>query len=445
MRLQNLGHASWLLESGKLRVLFDPLIGGTHSGGTFTVVPRRTLEVGSLRADFLLVSHAHPDHFDPESLAALARADADTVVVTPDPLIAEVARIVGFRTVREVPPGTRVELDGGLTLATTPSCAPEVEWGVLATDASGCAWNLVDTVFRASDEVAAARDAAVGRTRVDVVLAPVQPMREIALATAGFVGFDAAQYAHMLRCALAAEARALVPSAAGDAHAAPFDAMNPWVYPVSRERAARDVAALSPGTRVLLPAVGESLHIEGGDVGLARGDVGVTLLGDDPSRAFRPLEPASVVDVNLPGHPSDVYRARIGAFVDRELAPAVARELGARGDLGPLRLVLEIVYVDGRESFTLDRSGSVRAGGDEEYDVLDVVAASMCWEVLEGRRGWGEALLAGCLRSSVRGLSVAGGSPRPLSVAPMFLYYALSYGESARRAALSRAREAARR
>jgi L-ascorbate metabolism protein UlaG (beta-lactamase superfamily) len=406
------------------------------------MVPRRTIEPSSTKADFIIVSHAHPDHFDPESLAALARADRDSVVITPEPLVAEVATIVGFRTVRVVPPGTRVDLDG-LSLVMTPSRAPDVEVGVVFLDRSAAVWNMIDTVFETPSEVARIRDGAVGDRELDLALVPVQPMREIALATAGHVGFDAGQYLHMLACAKEARAACFVPSAAGDGHASPFDAMNPWVYPVSRERAAADLARLAPSARVALPEVGDALLVEGGSVSIERGDVEVELLGSDPSRAFRPFEPAPLVDPNLPGLDSSVYLARIHAWIRDDLAPALERTLCDRDDLGGLRLSLEIVSSDGREGFTFDRHGRVREGVDPEYEVLVVAAASMLWEVIEGRRGWGEPLLAGLLRSSVRGISVVGEIGRPMSIAPIFLYYALSYQESVRRAALHRARAAA--
>lgn len=441
MRLVHLGHATWLAEAAGLRLLCDPLLGPTHSGGTFATVPRRRVDASSTRADFILVSHAHPDHFDPESLAALARVDADSVVITPEPLVAEVASIVGFRNVREVAPGTRIDLDG-LSLVLTPSRAPDVEVGVVFLDRSAAVWNMIDTVFETPSEVRQIREAAVGDRRLDLALVPVQPMREIALATAGHVGFDARQYLHMLACATETEAACFVPSAAGDAHASPFDAMNAWVYPVSRERAAADLARLAPSARVLTPEVGEALVVEETAIGVEPGDVHVELLGSDPSRVFRPLEPAPLVDPNLPGLASSVYRDRIRAWIRDDLSPALARALAGRDDLGTLRLSLEVVFEDGREGFTFDRRGATREGVDPEYDVLVVAAASMLWEVIEGRRGWGEPLLAGLLRSSVRGISVVDRIARQLSVAPIFLYYALSYGESVRRAAIHRARAA---
>jgi L-ascorbate metabolism protein UlaG (beta-lactamase superfamily) len=441
VRLVHLGHAFWLLEAERLRIAFDPLIGPTHTGGVFTLAPPRRIVGETLRADFVFVSHAHADHFDPPSLALLARLDPETVVVTPDALVAEICRTVGFRTVREIAAGTRIELDGGLWLATTPSRAHDVEWGIVAADRSGCAWNLVDTVFDSPHEVVRVRDLATGGRSVDVALAPLEPMREIALATSGRIGFAPREYGHLLACAAAVRARCVVPSAAGDAHAPPFDAMNASAYPISCERAVRDLSRLAPETRVLMPALGEALVLEGGAIGIDAGDVGVEILGEAPRQSFRPFEPAPLFDPNLDARDPEALRAAIRRWVHAELAPAVARELGDRDDLQSAVLVLEIVYPGDREAFRFDTRGNVEERFDDDYDVLNVIAASLLLDVIEGRRTWGEPLHGGVLRSSVRGLSIEPGSVRRLSIAPMFLYYALSYRDSVARAARRLAQE----
>lgn len=417
----------------------DPVLGPRHSGGLFEVIPRRSVVARSLRADLVLVSHAHFDHFDVDSLFELARLDPDIVVVTPDALVAEVCGVLGFRTVRTVAPGTRVELAGGLSLATTPSRAPDVEWGVVAQDASGVVWNLVDTMLSGPDEVRRVRDAACGGRRVDVALAALQPMREIALSTADFVGFVASDYRHMLASAAAIEAAHVVPSAAGDAHAPPFEGMNAWAYPVSAERAAADLAVFAPRSRVLVPGLGDAITIGGGSVEVGRGDVAIELGAAGDPRVFRPLEPMALVDPDLNGAPSGALLDRICRWVEEDLAPAIARVLSRDGASSGLRLVLEVVLPGDRVAFTLGASGRVRRAFDPEYDMLNVVAGSMLVEVIEGRRAWYEPLLAGVLRSSVRGCLVRPGRVEAISLCPMFVYEALEYRLSTERAARFRA------
>jgi L-ascorbate metabolism protein UlaG (beta-lactamase superfamily) len=95
VRLDHLGHASWLVEAEGLRLLFDPVLGPTHHGGVFEAWPRRSVDEGALAPDFVFVSHAHADHFDVPTLSRLLARDEDLVVVTPDPLVAWAARALG--------------------------------------------------------------------------------------------------------------------------------------------------------------------------------------------------------------------------------------------------------------------------------------------------------------------------------------------------------------
>ncbi|MFO0555722.1 MAG: MBL fold metallo-hydrolase [Polyangiaceae bacterium] len=443
MRLDFFGHSSWLFEAAGLRLLFDPLLFERHAGGVFSVMPARRIEPADLRADFCLVSHVHFDHFDVASLAALARHDPETVLVTSDPLVARASEIVGFHTVRLVEPGTRVELDE-VTLTMTPSRAPDVEWGTIVEDSSGVAWNLIDTVFHSPFDVRTVRQTALGDRAIDLALVPIQPMREIALATADHVGFVTSDYGHFLGCAAATGAKTLSPCASGERFAEPYSAMNHLVYPVSRTRAARDLARYAPSQRVLVPAVGESLVLEGSDVSIAPGTIPLHVSGAFDPRPFRPLELAPMFDPNLDDRPLSEIREGCLRFCRDVLAPAIARELSSPVFAG-LSLVLEIVLSDGAHlALTFDTKGNVTERGDDEYDVLVMVAGSMLLDVIEGRRGWVEPLLAGLLRSSVRGALVDPERVSPLPVAPMFPYYAISYRESIERATLARAEALAR-
>ena len=81
-----IGHASFLLQIGALRVLVDPIFSDRCSPVSWAG-PRRVRPPGIAFAelppiDLLLVSHNHYDHMDLPTLRALARRD-DPAVVTP--------------------------------------------------------------------------------------------------------------------------------------------------------------------------------------------------------------------------------------------------------------------------------------------------------------------------------------------------------------------------
>jgi L-ascorbate metabolism protein UlaG (beta-lactamase superfamily) len=85
MRLTHLGHACLLVETGDRRILIDP---GNFSAGFE--------DLGGL--DAILVTHNHPDHFDPERAPALIRANPQAAVHV-DSLTAEKLGGQGFSVV----------------------------------------------------------------------------------------------------------------------------------------------------------------------------------------------------------------------------------------------------------------------------------------------------------------------------------------------------------
>ncbi|MCU1537743.1 MAG: Zn-dependent hydrolase [Humibacillus sp.] len=86
--MTHLGHACLLVESAGRRLLIDP--GNLSSGYD---------ELTGL--DAVLVTHNHPDHFDPSRVARLLRANPAAVVHT-DPLTAEQLRAEGLTAVPSV-------------------------------------------------------------------------------------------------------------------------------------------------------------------------------------------------------------------------------------------------------------------------------------------------------------------------------------------------------
>ena len=440
-----LGHAMWLADLGDIRVLFDPLLGETHSGGVFEVAPRRTVDAAALRPDFIVVSHAHPDHFDVPSLRELARLDADSVVLTSDELVEAAAKRLGFRTVARLEAMSRVDVSGG-RLVTTPSYGGEIEWGVLVETADGLVWNQVDTVHRDDDDVRSTLESAAGLlehgSRVDLALARWQPLLEVEPVLAGAIGFPLAAYGRLLDQIAAIAARALVPSSAGVRHVDAGSWMNRCVYPLPQERFLRDISARVPDTRAFPGRIGDTYTVSDGVVSVGRrgaGDLVTVDPDDDGSPSFRPLEIPPLTDPNPDGHDEASLASKSRAWLHRELAPALGQALArvASHRQRPLSLVVEVVLPSDVHAFTflVDGSGAaVREGFDDDYDVLNAIAASALVDVFEGRRHWGEPLLGGLLRACSRAYDVGTEGAAPADVGVVFLYYALSYADSVRRA-----------
>lgn len=438
----SLGHAMWLARAGGLRILFDPLLEDPHMGGVLEVCPGRDVCVEALRPDFVFVSHAHPDHFDPASLRRLAQVDSQSVLVTPDPFVADVAKHLGFSSTRCVPAGTRIELHGGVHVVTTPSLAEEPEWGVMVGTEHGAVWHQVDTVLR---DVAHVRDVVaaslggLGRGASEVLtlaLVRAQPLREVAAQIGDATGFPFAEYAALLQQIRGIEAKALVPTSAGARHAAAFSAMNDLVYPVGAGRAVADLRALLPNREVFAPITGGMWQIREEEVRFEPdGGADFVRVREDATPTFRPVGLPALVDPDLEGGPLAPRRDAVRRWVHDALALALAGDTGRA--TRPMRFVLEVVWPSATDVFTLSERGegdawSVEELFEPEYDVLNQIAGSMLYGVIAGRRHWGEPLLGGLLRAADRAYDVDGSGLRRLEVPTIFLYRALSYEQSMR-------------
>lgn len=430
-----LGHAGWLIEAENLRLVCDPLAFVDHHGGVFEVHPRRRVRAEQLRADFVLVSHRHPDHFDVPSLALLARLDPDTVVLTPDELIAATARELGFRSVRVVAPGQLVALAGDLRLVTTESAAGN-EWGVLLASGGATAWNMVDTVFRGRDELARVRGralAALAHTRLDFALVPWQPMLEIAAQLGHAIAFPHDAYAELLAQLAVIDAGTIVPGAAGTVHADPYAWLDAIVCPLDEARFVADARRMLPGKQVLPLALGGRYRIGPGEVELDA-EAGAALIervAGGPTRPCVALDIPPLVDPCRflgPPESSAVMQAELARWIADELGPALVRHYEEFELERPLRCAIEVVFADARLARTLvvePGSFTLLDAIAADWDAYDAIAGSMLWEVLQGRRHWGDPLLSGCLRARLRVRA---------NVAEVFFYYALSYAASLERA-----------
>ena len=124
LRLAYVGHASWLMQTRGLNILFDPVWSDRFSPFTF-IGPKRVNPPGiafeSLpKIDLVLVSHGHYDHLDLATLSRLAAAHdprviaplgQDTIMKAHDPAIRVEAHDWG----------DRVEIGNGMAVHLAPS------------------------------------------------------------------------------------------------------------------------------------------------------------------------------------------------------------------------------------------------------------------------------------------------------------------------------------
>lgn len=161
-----LGHATVLLDLPGLRVMTDPFLRGRLGPLRRHGPVPQPEAIGPI--GFVAISHAHPDHFDPWSLRALA---GDPLVIVPRGLGRTVRRI-GLRA-REVVVGERVSIAPSWTI----SAVPARHWRWIAAPRAAAIGYLIEGpgrcgIYFAGDTAPfdAMRDFA---DRVDLALLPV--------------------------------------------------------------------------------------------------------------------------------------------------------------------------------------------------------------------------------------------------------------------------------
>ncbi len=125
MRMTFLGHVGWYIETRGGSVLCDPWFTPAYFGSWFPFPRNDRLDVRAIEhPDYLYVSHAHQDHFDPAWLAR--HVDRGAQVILPDfgvPILERELRALGFERFVQTRNGERVDL-GELEVTVVAFTAP---------------------------------------------------------------------------------------------------------------------------------------------------------------------------------------------------------------------------------------------------------------------------------------------------------------------------------
>jgi len=247
MTITWLGHATVLLELDGVRLITDPVL-CDRIGPLVRIAPRVDVEAIG-RVDCVLLSHLHADHADLRSLRDLA--DDATPILAPRGAGNWLMRR-GLAGVRELRPGTEVEL-GGLRVTATPAVHPPQRRPL------GPAADPIGYVVRGSRSVYFAGDtdlfAAMRELRgsIDIALLPIW-------------GWGSRLGAGHLDPQRAAAAAAMIdPAVAIPIHWGTLALGRPARRPVDPERPARAFAALAarvaPRVEVRVLAPGERTEL----------------------------------------------------------------------------------------------------------------------------------------------------------------------------------------
>jgi hypothetical protein len=310
MRVTLLGHASVLVELAGARCLMDPVFFDPFEEDTVTSCPRRTIHLDELPPiDLLIVSHRHPDHFDLRSLACVPR-DCDAICPA-DPSIVYALRQLGFARVHPVHPmGAIAAAD--FELFPTQSESPGVrELGMVFRDHSGCFWNQVDGAL-STETIAAVRERF---GTIDLLFARYACQNFDFFESRATV-FPFEEHHENLESALGIGARLVVPSAAGFRFCGPHAWLNPFLFPISRQRFVADLTQLSPAQATAIMNPGDVFEITPGGVRHAPGAATLAVTDEDDSAAIE-YDPTAPIPALRDPNPDGYTMAELTAASER--------------------------------------------------------------------------------------------------------------------------------
>jgi UDP-MurNAc hydroxylase len=238
MKVGKIAHAGIIVEHDKTRLVMDPLFFNDIDCGSLELWPAIRVDLAKLRKtkfDAIILSHEHYDHFSPKSLSLLKR---DVPVYYPHgaSMIEHALRWLNFRELRPLKRYEEARI-GALRILATPSKVSFPEMGILFRSGNRACLNLVDTRI---DFKIAARLKRIS-PRIDLLLAPYQPMVETELSENGLGSeFPLRAYRELIQNAVAIGPRLVVPHSCG-LKARSFMWINSRRFPVTEGRFLSDL------------------------------------------------------------------------------------------------------------------------------------------------------------------------------------------------------------
>jgi UDP-MurNAc hydroxylase len=401
LKVTLLGHATVLVETGPMRILMDPVLQDPFENGMVVSCPKRVIDLDRLGPiDVVVVSHRHPDHFDLPSLDRLSRHCQ--VVCANDPLLLYALRALGFEHVTPMDPHGPMPAAQAELFPTRSESTAVRECGMVIRDDSAVFWNQVATDLSA-ETIAEVRRRYGG---VDLLFAMY--------ASQNFDFFDSLEsefpretHGRDLESAVRIGPRLLVPASAGFRFAGEHSWLNPFLFPVSRERFAEDLRALDTGISVALLDPGHQVILGRGAPRLAQAasSIAKTLESGTGAIRFDPTAPIPPLrDLNPERLMPSEMRETIASLLEKQLLPHCAEALGQPRTLAARYREERAVYgievffpeecdrsVEPSEGWTLDFRADplqLSSGLDPRANVVHRIAASALTGWIQRRLGW---------------------------------------------------------
>jgi L-ascorbate metabolism protein UlaG (beta-lactamase superfamily) len=352
MKLTLISHACWLIETIDFTILTDPVLGEVFDDNLCTACPTRRLNPDALPdIDAVYISHDHHDHFDPPTLAGLARR-VPLVICASDPHVLDAVRRLGFESIQPIKDFQAITI-GQTKLHITPATNRlQSEHGLLVTDPDARIWNQVDSGFK-PEWLPLLR---VDDRALDVHIANFNAILINEPMSNGVTRYPYAPYGALLDTVRLARAKLAIPGAVGLSWVNRGAWLNNYLFPTNHQQFVDDVRGFENATRAEILLPGDMIEILEGEPRVhrqARPELVSTLdpqslkrLDFNPTRPLPTLieqDKATRITVGIEGHGDLITRnitvPAVGYATPGELAQAVDEILAkinqrlASGDL----------------------------------------------------------------------------------------------------------------
>ena len=120
MWMEWVNHASFILESGKMRLICDPWLDGTIFDSAWRLLSPSQMRYEEFSSiTHIWFSHEHPDHFNPPNLKKIPEEYRRNITVlfhhTKDKRVVKLCKSLGFK-IEELPEAQRVQIAEGVTI-----------------------------------------------------------------------------------------------------------------------------------------------------------------------------------------------------------------------------------------------------------------------------------------------------------------------------------------
>lgn len=318
-----MGHAGVFVQSAGHNILVDPILRTTPlASGSVEHTYTRALDLGAMpRPTQLVLTHAHLDHYDPESLRSLDRALP--VLVPQDTTLQSELRALGFEQITAIAPWQTHRL-GALGLTATPSHAGVVEWGLVFGLRDGTYAHAADSEPALAD----ARRVVADHGPIDLASIKFQPAAPGSAAMRGLGAyFNKDEVAEWLQCALELRPRFAFPYASGIRYCGRHAWLNRYAFPFhSTEIADLLRPALSEGHQIAPVLPGDVLELgPSGVTHHVQASPFVRHIDDDAAEPhWEPFDAHTMLGLSNDAE-RDELTTRVEKLLARELAPFIAR------------------------------------------------------------------------------------------------------------------------